>query len=299
MSVVDQLGAPEGVQVEGDVYNRRGESYPAISWQGMYSEGAASGFWLGEQDLFPSAPEGWKAAQHKFGRDPSNPLVDVYVTKYLRAVVLGFRRCWVVKRFNGRRERFPWYTSFDDMGDGDKSSRVQVMVRIKGFNDPYILGLGGKYRSMSWSNRNKRDGFPVGAMEKMVDWVADVDQTYRKEKGYSGAPLPWMCMWWWTFGPARGDSGALWVNAGQETYVNPFTAYTETEGPMQEHGPAYVGPELFSELQAFRANEVVAWEDEWEDRDEGQDPAEAVADDDGPPPNSQRGLGHDADDIPF
>lgn len=261
------------------------QSYPSIVWHGRFQQGMTAGYFTTDRENFTEAPEMWAAHEVQFGTDPTSPIVPVWYTYRMRCAVLAERFRWQVNGDDGQRYYYPKYTKKTDRMPGDVSSHIQVLVVLPDAPEQLmVLGLRGYSKSMAWENDGKNRTFPKGVKVMAAEYASEATNAVR-EKGYSGPPLPWQCMFWLDFVPhtaikdGKKKPEAVWTHVGHETHMNQFVLDTTCGGKAGGFDlpkTRYVGDELYKQFQEMRISVGLDWEAEW-----SQKSSEAAPDDGG------------------
>ncbi len=263
--------------VDEELYGGDFISLPSITWLGKGDEG----FWVVNIDDIDGKPEPyWEQGEHRFGQDPNNPLEDVWKTQRLRCVPIAVRSRQIVEDDAGVLHYYPPMTARSKRVGGTYGYQTQVMILVDGINDPVMLGLGRKYKTVSWSNDGYHRKYGQGVEERLKEYSTRASKQV-------GKAIPWLCAWEIDLVPCYAEGKPYFVDENG-TYVNPFQIDMRT-GEPEFPRTRYVGQDTFLVNQALRKEVGVPWENEWK---EFSDAPPAPAEEEHHNPNED-------DDIPF
>lgn len=245
--------------VDGDLYREDFISLPSITWIGKGDEG----FWTVDVHKINGNPEPyWEKADHLYGMDPAAPTTEVWKTQRLRCVPIADRSRMVVTDEAGTKHYYPPMTPPSQRVPGRLEINTQIMILVDGIADPLAIGLGAKYKTVSWSNNGYHKEYPVGVKERLQEYTKKANA----QLGLSGENrLRWLCSWVIDLVPLYADGKPKYIDE-QGTYVNPFQVDLRT-GEPEFPRTRFVGNESFLVNQALRRELGTPWEDQWKTAD--------------------------------
>jgi hypothetical protein len=278
-----EIPANLGDMIDDSLYETEQARTPIITWHGRAKENTQEhgGFFaikaadlagLGEPLPY------WERGAMRFGSDPSAELEDVYISRHLRAVLLGVRKRQIITTEDGREYYFPWFTRKDQrfyvqrdaagnvvsrqLIDGKYTAHYQAMLAIPGIAEPVVLALRGFTKTTCWDNNpNGKFGageFPAGVEQVLGKFVATISK--ERNTRYQA-----YCTWFVDLVPAwKTAEKLMWIKVYENVYMNPFVC-TMITGKEGYPASRFVGVDLFMEYQALRKERVVDWELEWSD----------------------------------
>lgn len=268
---------PTALPVDESLYQPQREGYPNINWMTKVDQHTKHGYWASERTNFPDAPPqyvNWVEHEITYGDNPNEAPTLVYITCRLRCVVIGERFRWVVTDPDGRKHFYPKFTKREDRVEGKLKSHYQAMILLPDhLQSPFILGLPGQVKTLSWDNdpggQYGNSQFPTGVRQLM-------DAEAAKMSGEAKRFIHPFCSLWVDLVPALtekegGGKAALAIKVGKGesyTYCNPFTAdlrLKDSTGKDDKDAITnrFVGLENYRHFQEMRRTIALDWEKEW------------------------------------